>query len=62
MKLLAWYFMAASVFPYGAPGITTHGPFPTEDACKKAAGWAVATASDPKRHPVLIYPCWSDGR
>lgn len=61
-RLLAWYFMAASVFAYGAPGITTHGPFPTREQCEHAAKWAVAMANDPKKHPVVVYPCWSDGR
>lgn len=58
--IIAWYFMAASVFAYGAPGITTHGPFPTREACEQHAAWAKSQANDPKRHPVNVTACWSD--
>lgn len=60
-RRLAWYFMAASTLPFGTAGVTTHGPFPTKTECEAAAKWAAKAPSN-SAYPILIYPCWSDGR
>lgn len=61
-RLLAWYFLAASLLPFGTAGAITHGPFPTRAVCEAAAAWLE------QKGRIVIFQtdgegrCWSDRR
>ena len=61
MILLGWYFLAASLLPFGTAGAITHGPFPNQALCEQAAVWLeskgrIVIFENPSRRPER---CWA---
>ena len=56
--VLAWYFMAASVLPYGGIGVTTNGPFPSLLFCKNGQAFVRVQQPPKTRYPVELSECW----
>lgn len=62
MFLLAWYFLAISVLPYGGLGVTQLGPFPDRAAVGGAMKFVRAQQPDKTKYPVVLFGPWSDGK